>query len=539
LSARAIPAPSRAARTRRSLDSFPAVPHEREAGLHRRNVVLAGLALPFLGPLALAPRASLAAAGTEPTLFDPTLVRQLARDLAQKPYKPPDASLPPQLKDLSYDAYRKIRFLPDRALWRGDKLPFQIQFFHRGFFFSNRVDIYAVDNGQAHRIPYSSSMFSFEGVAPPDPQEDIGFAGFRIHAPMNRPDYYDEVAAFLGASYFRAIAKNEGYGLSARGLAINTGDPKGEEFPLFKTFWIERPAPNTSSIVVHALLDSQSAAAAFRFTIRPGDTTVFDSEVALYPRADLAAAGLAPLTSMFLFDASARAGVDDFRPEVHDSDGLAMHNGRDELLWRALANPKDLQISAFADTNPRGFGLLQRRRDFRDYQDLESHNEKRPSLWIEPIGNWGDGEIRLVEIPSQEEIHDNIVAFWRPREPLRAKGEYNFTYRMHWGPTDQRPLPLAKIAATRAGASGDARLFVLDIEGEKLKEATPPERVRGAVWASKGQIDHVVSQPNPATGGWRLSFTLAPNKEPVIELRAQLMRDDQPLSEIWLYRWTT
>jgi glucans biosynthesis protein len=366
----------------------------------------------------------------------------------------------------------------------------------------------------------------------------LGFAGFRIHAPMNRPDYYDEVAVFLGASYFRAIAKNEGYGLSARGLAINTGNPKGEEFPLFKTFWIERPAPNTDSIVVHALLDSPSAAGAFRFTIRPGETTVFDSEVAFYPRVDVTDPGLAPLTSMFLFDTSDRAGVDDFRPEVHDSNGLAMHNGRDERLWRALANPKDLQISAFGDTNPRGFGLLQRRRDFRDYEDLESHYEKRPSLWIEPIGNWGEGDIRLVEIPSKEEIHDNIVAFWRPREPLRAKGEYILTYRMHWGPVDERSLPLAKITATRSGASGDDRLFVIDIAGDKLKEATPPERVRADVSANKGKIDHVVSQPNPATGGWRVSFTLTPNKEPAIELRAQLMRDDQPLSEIWLYRWT-
>ncbi|HEV3395057.1 MAG TPA: glucan biosynthesis protein G [Xanthobacteraceae bacterium] len=510
--------------------------------MHRRDVVLAGLALPLLGRIAREPEASLAAApATGATPFDPQVVRQLARDLAQKPYKPPDTGLPPQLKDLSYDAYRKIRFLPDRALWRGDKLLFQIQFFHRGFYFSNRVDLYEVDNGRARRIPYSSSMFSFDGIAPPDANVDLGFAGFRIHGPINRPDYYDEVAVFLGASYFRAVAKGEVYGLSARGLAIKTGNPEGEEFPIFKTFWIERPAPNTTSIAVHALLDSPSAAGAFLFTIRPGDTTVFDSEVALYPRVDVTDPGFAPLTSMFLFDASGRAGVDDFRPEVHDSGGLAMHNGRDELLWRTLANPKDLQISAFVDVNPRGFGLLQRRRDFRDYEDLESRYEKRPSLWIEPIGNWGEGDVRLVEIPSKEEIHDNIVAFWRPRDPLRAKGEYNFTYRMHWGPTDQRQLPLAKIAATRSGAGGapDVRLFVLDIEGDKLKEATPPEQVRGAVWASKGKVDHVVSQPNPATGGWRLSFTLAPNNEPVIELRAQLMLNDQPLSESWLYRWTT
>src|SRR5262249_41287345 len=235
----------------------------REAGLHRRDVVLAGLTLPFLGPLTLAPRPAGAAEENQPAPFDPQMVRQRARELAQKPYKPPDANLPPQLKDLSYDQYRKIRFIPDRALWRSDKLPFQVQFFHRGFFFANRVDVYEVDNGQARHIPYSSSMFSLEGIAPPDPNQDLGLAGFRTHAPMTGPDYYDEVAVSLGASYSRAIAKGEGYGLSARGLAINTADPKGEEFPQFKTFWIERPAPTTASIVVHALLDSQSAAGAY------------------------------------------------------------------------------------------------------------------------------------------------------------------------------------------------------------------------------------------------------------------------------------
>jgi len=512
--------------------------------LDRRGLVFGGLALPVLGRLALQSGAAVAApapAPEQPQPFQPQMVRQIARDLAQKDYQQPDTSLPAPLKDLSYDQYRQIRFTPDKALWRADKLPFQVQFFHRGFYFSNRVDIYEVDNGKARRIAYSSDLFSFGSTPPPEASADLGFAGFRIHAPMNRADYYDEVAVFLGASYFRAIAKGEVYGLSARGLSINTGEPKGEEFPAFKAFWLERPQPNATSIVVHALLDSPSAAAAFRFTIRPGDTTVFDSEAALYPRADVANAGLATLTSMFLFDASNRSGVDDFRPQVHDSNGLAMHNGRDELLWRALANPKDLQISAFTDANPRGFGLLQRQRDFRAFEDLEAHYQKRPSLWIEPIGNWGEGDIRLVEIPSKEEIHDNIVAFWRPREPLRAKGEYISTYRMHWGPTDQRPLPLAHIAATRAGAGGseDVRLFVLEIQGDKLKEATPPERVRGDVSASKGKIDHVVTQPNPQTGGWRLSFELATSKETAIELRAQLMRDDQPISEIWLYRWTS
>ena len=311
--------------------------------------------------------------------------------------------------------------MPDHALWRNDRLPFQVEFFHRGFFFDKRVDIFEVDQGQARRIAYSPSMFSFGDLKSPDANTDLGFAGFRLHYPINRPDYFDEFAVFLGATYFRAVAKGQGYGLSARGLAINTGDPKGEEFPAFTSFWIERPQPNATSIVVHALLESPSTTGAYRFTIRPGQETTFDVEPVLFPRTDIAQAGIAPLTSMFLFDANDRKNVDDYRSAVHDSDGLAIHNGRDERLWRQLNNPSDLQISSFGDTNPRGFGLMQRQKSFGAYEDLESHFERRPSLWVEPIGDWGEGEVRLVEIPTKEEFTTTLLGYgsrvwlWQPR----------------------------------------------------------------------------------------------------------------------------
>ena len=479
------------------------------------------------------------ASDVKSTPFSAQTVRQLARELAQKPYRSPDSTLPAELKDLTYDQYRAIRFLPEQAWWRSDRLPFQVQFFHRGFYYVNRVEIFEVDQGQARRIVYSPTMFSLGSVKPPDVNSDLGFAGFRLHYPINRQDYHDEFAVFLGATYFRAIAKGQGYGLSARGLAINTADPKGEEFPIFTSFWIEKPQANANSIVVHALLDSPSTTGAYRFTIRPGQETTFDVEPVLYTRTEISQAGIAPLTSMFLFDANDRNKVDDYRSAVHDSDGLAVHNGRDEHVWRPLTNPIDLQISSFGDTNPRGFGLIQRQRDFRTYEDLESHYERRPSLWVEPIGDWGEGEVRLVEIPSSEEIHDNIVALWLPRVPLVAKGEHSFTYRLHWKSDDGRAFPLARFAKTRVGAGPEGtRLFVLDLAGEKLKEATPLESVRGQVSANKGRIDHVVAQPNGESGGWRLSFQLAPEKESLVELRAQLLRNDEALSEVWLYRWT-
>jgi glucans biosynthesis protein len=502
--------------------------------LNRRDFLQVSAAL----PLVAAARSFLTPAKAESAPFDRSMVRQMARDAASKAFKAPDSQLPNNFKDLDYDHYRAIRFLPDRALWRGEKLPFEVQFFHRGFFYANRVDIYEVANGQSAKIAYQPEQFSFGQTPPPNPDADLGFAGFRLHAPINKPDYYDEVCVFLGASYFRAVAKGEQYGLSARGLSINTGEPKGEEFPLFKAFWIEKPAANASSIVVHALLDSESAAAAYRFTIRPGETTVFDVEMAIYPRVNLEHVGLAPMTSMFLFGPNDRIDVDDFRPSVHDSEGLAILNGRGEELWRPLNNPRDLQISAFSDLNPHGFGLMQRQKDFAAYQDIESGFERRPSLWAEPIGDWGEGEVRLIEIPTKEEIHDNIAVFWHPKSALQAKGEHTYTYRLHWGRDVPKPTALARFSRTGIGARGeDTKIFVLDLVGDKLKLADP-QKIRGIVSAEKTKIQNIVTQSNPSIGGWRLSFELSVKEKVPVEIRASLMHDDQAVSEVWVYRWT-
>lgn len=503
--------------------------------MNRRDFLQVSVALPLVASSA---RGLFTAANAQAVAFDRSSVRQLARDAAGKPFKAPDNKLPDNLKDLDYDRYRAIRFLPDRALWRGEKLPFEVQFFHRGFFYANRVDIYEVANGQAAKVVYQPDQFSFGDTPPPKPGVDLGFGGFRLHTPINKPDYYDEVCVFLGASYFRAVARGEQYGLSARGLSINTGQAKGEEFPQFKAFWIEKPAANASSIVVHALLDSESAAAAYRFTIRPGDTTVFDVEMAIYPRVNLEHVGLAPMTSMFFFGPNDRIDVDDFRPSVHDSDGLAIFNGRGEELWRPLHNPRDLQISTFSDLNPRGYGLMQRQKDFAAYQDIESGFERRPSLWAEPIGDWGDGSVQLIEIPTKEEVHDNIAAFWLPKTPLQAKGEHTYTYRLHWGPDNPKPTSLARFSRTGVGLRGDdTKLFVLDLVGEKLK-LVDPKMIRGVVTAEKAKIQNIVTQPNPATGGWRLSFELSVKEKLPVELRASLMQDNDAISEVWVYRWT-
>lgn len=495
-------------------------------------------------PLALATRGAAAAPddaapfGGNTHFFDTQTLRQRARDLAEKPFEPPETAMPKPFAEIGYDVYRTIRFRPERALWRGAGLPYEAQFFHRGFIFRDRVEIFEVVGQQARRIAYTPDMFSFGSVAPPPADLDLGFAGFRLHAPINRPDYYDEVGVFLGATYFRAVAKGQHYGLSARGLSLRTGDPEGEEFPVFKAFWIERPSKQADSLVVHALLDSRSTTAAHRFTIRPGTTTVYDVDMALYPRVDLDKAGIGTLTSMFFFDSNDRLGVDDFRPAVHDSDGLAIRNGYGEELWRSLTNPRDLQISLFGDANPRGFGLLQRQRDFQAYQDLESRFEARPSAWVEPIGDFGEGSVRLLEIPTKEEIHDNVVAYWRPRAPMRAKQEHTFAYRLYWGADKPNKPALVEFDKTRVGAGpNNSRLFVLDLAGDVLK-GLDPESVQAVVDADKGEVRNAVLQRNYATGGWRLSFELMPNKERLVELRAQIKRAERPISEVWVYRWT-
>lgn len=469
--------------------------------------------------------------------FDGGMVRKMAQDLASKPYKAPDSKLPDALSNLNYDQYRMIRFDTRRSLWRGQNLPFEVQFLHRGFLYHDRVEIHEVADGKAAPIAYSQDMFEFGKLQPP-PLGDVGFAGFRIHAPINRPDYFDEICVFVGASYFRAVAKGQGYGLSARGLSIKTANPQGEEFPAFRAFWLERPHPGVDVVVVHALLDSESASAAYRFTIRPGVETVFDVESVVYPRVDIDQIGLATMTSMFYFDPSNRADIDDYRSAVHDSDGLQIANGRGDQMWRPLANPHDLQVSAFADNHPRGFGLMQRERRLSDYEDLEAHYENRPSLWVEPIGDVGEGAVNLVEIPTKGEIHDNIVAFWRPKNKLNAKGEYGFTYRLRWC-NDLPPGDLARIRHTRSGAASDkSRLFILDIAGEKLKTLAADAKPQLVVSADHGKVFNQNTQPAPQEGGWRAGFELSPDGAKSIELRAQLMMDGTPLSEVWVYRWT-
>lgn len=462
----------------------------------------------------------------------------MAQALASRPYVAPDAALPAALAGASYDQYRDLRYRADRALWRDQaQAGFQAQFFHRGFLFKPRVEMHVVKDGQARSLPFSTALFDYAPNVAPQ-LDDIGFAGFRLHAPLNRDDYFDEFCTFLGASYFRAVGRGLGYGLSARGLALGSGDPGAEEFPVFRAFWLHAPTRGEQTIVVDALLDGPSVAGAYRFLITPGDDTVFEVDARLFPRVDLADAGIAPLTSMFHFDASGRAGVDDYRPAVHDSDGLALLGRQGEALWRPLHNPRSIQHSGFQGRAPRGFGLMQRKRAFADFQDAEARYERRPSAWVEPLDDWGDGEVHLVEIPTADEYLDNIVAFWRPAAVLTAGRESRWRYRLHWSAPPRWRPELAHVVATRIGAvprtTTGTRLIVIDLDGGPAGVEADTLAVEAST--TVGEIRNAVVHARPGDG-WRVGLELEPGRHAVAELRMRVLSEGLPVSETWVYRW--
>lgn len=468
-----------------------------------------------------------------------------AKNLAAQPYLAPDDALPEELNSLSYDAHRDIRFVRENGPWYNQRLPYEVQFFHLGNIFQVSVPINEVIDGRTRPIKYSAAFFDYgKNKLPTEKFADLGYAGFRLHNPLNTSSYFDELVSFLGASYFRGLAKGQRYGLSARGLAVDTAELSGEEFPVFKEFWLEKPKAGDKFIRLYALLDSKSVSGAYRFKIIPGTNTVMDVESVLFAREDIQKLGIAPLTSMFLFGENNKNKFDDYRPEVHDSDGLLIHNGNDEWLWRPLDNSEHLRVSSFVDENPKGFGLLQRDRDIAHYLDFEAHYQARPSAWVEPLEGWGKGMVQLVEIPSRQEIHDNIVAYWVPQKSVKAGKEYRFSYRLIWLNEVMKEQKLASVAATRTGLGGvsgasentDKRKFVIDFTGEDLGENYREQNIRPAASAQTGKFLHVDSVYNPVTKGITVYADYQP-KENADELRISLTRDGKTVSEVWSYQW--
>lgn len=477
-------------------------------------------------------------------------LKRHARELAGKPYESPPRPNPEIVQQIDYDAHGKLRYKLENALWGEGGSVYPISFQHVGRYFPKTVRMHLIEKGAAREILYNPNLFMGGPghVAKKLGPEPSAFAGFWVHESRNRPDWKkaEPWATFLGASYFRAVGELGQVGLSSRGLAIGPGTANPEEFPDFVAFWFEPALTEADPVIVNALLDSPSVAGAYRFAMRRGKGVVMDIEASLNLRKPIERMGLAPLTSMFWFSETVKATAVDWRPEVHDSDGLAMWNGKGEHIWRPLNNPSRIMVSSFVDQTPRGFGLCQRDRDFNNYQDGVKY-QLRPTAWVEPLSDWGEGAIQLTEIPTDDEIHDNIVAMWVPKDPTAAGKTYDYRYRLHWLADEPYPSPLARCMATRLGNGGQpgqprpkgVRKFMVEFKGDvlaKLPFGVKPEPVLSA---SRGQFSYIYTEavPNEVPGHWRAQFDFTVDGKDPVEMRLYLKHGDEVLSETWLYQY--
>jgi glucans biosynthesis protein len=479
-------------------------------------------------------------AASAPIPFTADFVSDLARSLAQKAYVAPATDLPEPFASLTYERYVAIRRKREALIWVNEQTGFALEPLHRGFIFASPMDLYIVDGGVARRLVYDQSQYDFGGLQVPAKIPDIGFSGFRVLQAHAGEDFV-ETAIFQGASFFRALARGQNLGVMARALSIRTADPRGEEFPIFRAIYVEKPTLAADTLVAHALFDSPSLTGAYSFTLRPGEATILDTELTLFPRVAVDNFGLAPMQATYLFGPINRRHADDVRPGVYESTGLQMLNGNGEWLWRPISNPETLQISAFVGQNPRGFGMLQRDRAFDDFEDDEQHWERRPSLWIEPLDDWGDGMVELVEIPSESEVNDNIVAHWRPKQGLTPGTEARFAYRQFWCWTapEHHPLAVVRQSFGGHGASGRRRRFLVEFFGDVFadpQQSSDPKAAISVVSPTTAFPPQTYLSRSAKT--FRVVFDIDPGGEQYAELRLVVENAGKSISETWLYRWT-
>eukprot|EP01037_Dinobryon_pediforme_P007559 gene7559-7621_t len=506
-----------------------------------RRAALSTLASASL--FAIWPQAGRAQSGPEAAFGFEDVIRR-ARELASVNFAAPAPRLPESLQNLSYDDWRDIRFKPEKALFSSKDSPFRLQLFHLGHLYKQPVVINLIRDGIAAPIPYTNSLFDYghNNFSNPFPV-NLGFAGFRLHTALNQPNLFDELIAFLGASYFRLLGRGQHFGLSARGLALPNGSD-AEEFPAFNEFWVETPAAGADHATIYALMDSPSLSGAYRFDIYPGVESIIEVTANLFPRKTLSHIGIAPLTSMFFTGASDARNTEDYRPQLHDSDGLLMHSGTGEWIWRPLRNPRHSENSTFVDRDIRGFGLMQRDRSFEHYQDLDLAYERRPSYWVQPRENWGEGRIELVELPTSDETNDNIVAMWVPAIPAEAGKPIVFGYRLKALLEDPRLSPGGQAQHTfqtlpRARGAGEAiplgaTRFIVDFAGGDLAFFLPdPNSVELVPTTTRGKILRSFMVPNPHINGFRAAIDVQIDAGQSTDLRAFLKSGTRTLTETW------
>eukprot|EP01022_Parablepharisma_sp_SALTPOND_P020757 TRINITY_DN385_c0_g5_i2.p1 TRINITY_DN385_c0_g5~~TRINITY_DN385_c0_g5_i2.p1 ORF type:complete len:1301 (+),score=540.87 TRINITY_DN385_c0_g5_i2:9683-13585(+) len=475
-----------------------------------------------------------------------------AKGLADQPYQKPVSNLSPTFAAMQFADYMKIQPKSEKFEWRTQKTPFKLAFYHQGMQFNAPVLIHEIADGRVQDVGYSTDRFNFGDLAlAKDSTAHLGYAGFRVVYPLNRDDKEDEVMSVLGASYFRVIGRGQVYGLSARGLAIDTAMLSGEEFPHFTEFWIQRPAPGEKQLTFYALLDSPRATGAYKFTLTPGKDALLDVQARVFLRGEVGRLGIAPLTSMFLFGPNQQSSRRNFRPAIHDSNGLAIHTGSGEWLWRPLNDPQNVEVSSFEVTNPRGFGLLQRGREFSAFEDLKDRYDLRPSAWIEPKGDWGKGAVQLVEIPTADETNDNIVAYWLPAQLPPRGTPVAYDYRIHWT-MDEPAILKDEVGWVKQTFHTDGELtqanlirafdgttaLLVDFTGPALGKLQAGAQVQPQVSVSaNGELMDAQLQPNPAINGWRLTLRVKiRNVAQAVELRAALVSGGKPVTETWSYQ---
>ncbi len=484
------------------------------------------------------------AAAADPTPFE--TVRALAKERAAKPYAEAPSTLDPFWSNLPYAGHRKINFRRERSVWNGEDRGFQLEFFHPGWVFPKTVDFHEVARDATRLLEWNRDYFDYRDLeVPPGTPHPEGFAGFRILYPLNDPAKMDELAVMLGGTYFRSLAPGLQFGTSARGLALNPARPQGEEFPDFVEWWIERPEPGAREIRAWALLDSPSVAGAFQFRIQPGRGTVMEIEAELTFRNEVELIGISPFSSMMWFSEFTQPKPVDFRPEVHDADGLLIHFSDGEAAWRPLDTGKSVRHSVFEADSFFGFGLAQRDRDFGSYQDLEASFEERPSVWMEPVGRWPEGRINLIESPGSGDGSDNVVCFWEPKVPPKPGEPLRLAYRIQWLP-EISVAGLSKVIGSRRGQHTfpaaenrpDEFFYVVDFStpANPADDETRPDLLV-EVDRHARLLDKTL-QRNPHTGGWRATFTVSMEEGTMAsELACRLFTGGRPITERWSVQW--
>ena len=472
-------------------------------------------------------------------------LQALARQRSTAAYVEPTPPAAEVISNLSFDASQAITFRRQCALWTAGPGRLAVRFFHLNKYVGLPVRIHVVTGRASREILYRARYFDYGSPALASRLPgDLGFAGFRV---MDTRTSETDWLAFQGASYFRAAGEQGQYGISARGIAVDTAMATREEFPRFTEFWLKPGSEHSSTITIYALLEGPSVTGAFAFEARNTEGLITtDVQADLYARADIQRLGIAPLTSMYWYRQNDLRRAIDWRPAIHDSDGLALWTGSGERLWRPLNDPPTLESNAFIDKHPKGFGLSQRDRDFDDYQDDGAFYNRRPSVWVEPKDDWGEGAVQLVEIPTDDEIHDNIVAFWQPRAPVKKGSALRVRYRLLWQPEDPPPpAGVARVIATRVGLGGvpgqprpaDQFKFAIDFDGPALRQLKQRYDVEAVVTVSRGRVINPYVIKVVGTNRWRAIFDVALTGKDPLNLRCFLRLGEHTLSETWIYQF--